>query len=56
VDDGVPGAEYEVDGLTGATVTGRAVTQLVRFWFGESGYRPFLERLAQSPPIREEGA
>lgn len=50
VDPGAPVAVHEVDGLSGATVTSNAVTALVRFWFGEHGYRPFLERLAAQPP------
>jgi Na+-transporting NADH:ubiquinone oxidoreductase subunit C len=35
-----------VDGISGATRTGRAVTRVVRFWLGEDGYGPLLERLA----------
>ncbi len=33
-----------VDGLSGATVTGNAVTNLMQFWLGEHGYGPFLAR------------
>jgi Na+-transporting NADH:ubiquinone oxidoreductase subunit C len=43
-------AVHQVDGLSGATVTSNAVTALMRFWFGERGYRPFLEWLAAQPP------
>jgi Na+-transporting NADH:ubiquinone oxidoreductase subunit C len=32
---------HEVDGITGATRTGRGVTQMVRFWLGPDGYGPF---------------
>ncbi|MEM7524378.1 MAG: Na(+)-translocating NADH-quinone reductase subunit C [Pseudomonadota bacterium] len=39
------GANYHVDGLAGATLTTRGVDNLVRFWMGEAGYRPFLDRL-----------
>jgi len=35
---------YRVDGLSGATLTGRGVTKLIRFWLSDDGYRPFLER------------
>jgi Na+-transporting NADH:ubiquinone oxidoreductase subunit C len=35
----------EVDGLSGATLTSRGVTNLVRFWLGENGYGPFLANL-----------
>ena len=36
---------YRVDGLAGATMTGRGVTNLLRFWLGEEGFRPYFERL-----------
>ena len=49
-------AIYHVDGITGATVTGNAVTDLVRYWFGPHGYRPLLEQLKAHPPERGEGA
>lgn len=37
--------EFEVDGITGATRTGNAVTEAVHFWLGEYGYGPFLDKL-----------
>lgn len=36
---------YEVDALTGATVTADAVTGMMRYWFGPHGYRNFLDEL-----------
>ncbi len=36
---------YEVDGLSGATMTSRGVSNLVRFWLGENGYGPYLKTL-----------
>jgi len=36
---------WQVDGLTGATRTSNGVTNLLRFWLGDWGYGPFLERL-----------
>ena len=43
---GPPGeAPYRVDGLAGATITSRGVTNLIRFWLGENGFDPFLERV-----------
>jgi len=33
---------YQVDGLSGATITSRGVTALVRFWLGEDGFGPYL--------------
>lgn len=38
-------APYQVDGISGATRTGRGVTNLLRFWLGREGFGPFLERL-----------
>ncbi|MBT8149039.1 MAG: FMN-binding protein, partial [Gammaproteobacteria bacterium] len=43
VDPSAPNAQYKVDGLSGATLTGRGVTNLIQFWLGENGFRPFLE-------------
>ncbi|MDO5647088.1 FMN-binding protein [Paracoccus sp. (in: a-proteobacteria)] len=34
--------EYEVDGITGATRTSNAITQMVRFWLGPDGYGPLM--------------
>ncbi|MFW2589366.1 Na(+)-translocating NADH-quinone reductase subunit C [Sagittula sp. SSi028] len=39
------GREYFVDALSGATLTSRGVDSLVRFWMGERGFEPFLERV-----------
>ena len=33
---------YRVDGLSGATLTARGVSDLVRFWLGEDGFDPYL--------------
>lgn len=38
-------AVYEVDGLSGATLTSNGVTNLVRFWMGDLGYGPYLARI-----------
>ena len=37
--------QFAVDGLSGATITSRGVTNLVRFWASEDGYGPFLKKL-----------
>lgn len=34
---------YEVDGLSGATITSRGVTYLIQFWLGDNGFGPYLE-------------
>jgi len=36
---------YEVDGITGATRTGKGLTNMIRFWLGKDGYGPVLESL-----------
>jgi Na+-transporting NADH:ubiquinone oxidoreductase subunit C len=38
---------YSVDGLSGATMTSRGVTNLVRFWLGEEGFGPFLKKVKE---------
>ena len=45
VDSGSPEAIYEVDGLSGSTLTTRGVDNMIRFWLGENGYGPFLDNL-----------
>ena len=52
VEPGSANAEFEVDALTGATVTANAVTALVHYWFGPHGYQPFLLALRSQPPER----
>jgi len=37
-------AEHQVDGISGATLTMEGVTNLMQFWFGDSGFKPFIER------------
>lgn len=36
---------YEVDGITGATRTGRGIANMVRFWLGPDGYGPLLRAI-----------
>jgi Na+-transporting NADH:ubiquinone oxidoreductase subunit C len=36
---------YRVDGLSGSTLTARGVTNLVRFWLGENGFDPYLDKI-----------
>ncbi|MEM7599085.1 MAG: Na(+)-translocating NADH-quinone reductase subunit C [Pseudomonadota bacterium] len=39
------GEDYHIDALAGATLTTVGVDNLVRFWMGEEGYTPFLQKL-----------
>ncbi len=45
VDPNSPDADHQVDGISGATLTGRGVGNLVQFWLGEQGYGPLLTNL-----------
>ncbi len=40
-------APYAIDGLSGATITSRGVTNLLRFWLGPDGFGPYLTRLRE---------
>jgi len=42
---------HEVDGLSGATLTSRGVTNLIHFWLGENGFGPYLNRLRQNEGV-----
>lgn len=44
-------AQYQVDGISGATLTMTGVTNLMRFWFGDHGFKPFLERFQKQGGI-----
>ncbi|MBB5187411.1 MULTISPECIES: Na(+)-translocating NADH-quinone reductase subunit C [Zhongshania] len=45
VDSSTPNADNKVDALSGATLTSRGVSNLLRFWMGELGYKSFLSNL-----------
>lgn len=38
--------EYQVDALSGATLTSNGVSNMLRFWLGENGFGPYLKSLA----------
>jgi len=42
VDTSRPDAKYQIDGLSGATITARGVTNLLRYWLGPDGFGPYL--------------
>jgi Na+-transporting NADH:ubiquinone oxidoreductase subunit C len=39
-------ADYEVDGLSGATITSRGVDSMLKYWFSDDGFGPYLRKLA----------
>ncbi len=45
VNTSAPNAEYQIDGLAGATLTGQGVSNMLQFWFSAQGYQPFLAKL-----------
>ncbi len=48
---GTPEADpMQVDGLSGSTITSKAITHLVRYWVGEQGYGKFLKRVREGAP------
>ncbi|PCJ96391.1 MAG: NADH:ubiquinone reductase (Na(+)-transporting) subunit C [Hyphomicrobiales bacterium] len=40
-------ALFEVDGISGATLTGNGISNMLKFWLGEFGFGPFLAHLKQ---------
>lgn len=38
---------HKVDGLSGATITSRGVSTMIRFWVGERGYGPYLAKVRE---------
>ncbi|HIJ79919.1 MAG: Na(+)-translocating NADH-quinone reductase subunit C [Desulfobulbaceae bacterium] len=37
-------SRYQIDGISGATLTMNGVSNMMSFWFGDHGFKPFLER------------
>jgi len=46
VDFKVAGAEHQVDGLSGATLTSTGVSNLVNYWLGDHGFGPYLKNMS----------
>lgn len=47
VDTSLPESEYKIDGLAGATLTSNGVSNLIKFWLGQDGFGPYLQRIRQ---------
>ncbi len=45
---------YRVDGLSGATITGRGVAATIDFWLGPEAFGPYLERRRNASPARAQ--
>ncbi len=48
--------ENWVDGISGATLTSRGVSNMIQFWLGEQGYKPYLDTLREKSGQTVEGA
>ncbi len=45
---------YQVDGISGATITSRGVTNMLHFWMGKEAFGPFIEKEKEKeamPPV-----
>ena len=42
---GVSKDDYEIDGMSGATITSNGVTNMINFWLGDQGYGPIIKKL-----------
>ncbi len=45
VDPSSDRAKHQVDGLSGATITSRGVSNLAQYWLSEQGFGKYLEQL-----------
>jgi len=48
-------APYAVDGLSGATITSRGITNMLSFWLGNDAFGPYLESLRTNSITRSIG-
>lgn len=45
--------EYQVDALSGATLTSNGVTNMLKFWLGNDGFGPYLKTLAGNSAAKD---
>lgn len=45
VDPSKSGSEYKVDGLAGATLTSKGVSNLIQYWMSAEGFKPYLDKI-----------
>lgn len=48
--------DYMVDGLSGATITSRGVDSMLKYWFSDDGFGPYIRKLASQQLASQEGA
>lgn len=51
--EGNPLEKYQIDGLSGATITSQGVSYTIQFWLGENGFGPYLKKLRSA--VVEQG-
>jgi len=49
-----PDVQYKVDGISGATITSKGVSQLIRYWLGPDAFGPFLQHFHQQQDQRTD--
>ncbi|MBL4883921.1 MAG: Na(+)-translocating NADH-quinone reductase subunit C [Planctomycetaceae bacterium] len=50
----MPDSQHKFDGLAGATITTRGVQDMFKFWLGEQGYGPLLQKIKEGQfPVTE---
>lgn len=49
-------ADYMVDGLSGATITSRGVDSMLKYWFSDDGFGPYLRSLASKTEGAADGS
>ena len=54
VDANTSDPQYKVDGLSGATLTSRGVSNMIHYWLGANGFEPFLSNV-RSGQLAAEG-
>ena len=45
VTKGASSTEYEIDGISGATLTTNGVSNMIKYWLGDNGYGPIIKNL-----------
>ena len=51
VDPSRADAKYQVDGLSGATLTSRGVDHLLHYWLGQGGFGPYLRKMRRAGSV-----
>ena len=52
VTKGASSTDYEIDGISGATLTTNGVSNMIKYWLGDNGYGPIIKNLNDLIHIR----